>query len=176
MKYDVAIIGGGIIGCATAYRLLSEPYVKRLVLLEKESELATHQTGRNSGVIHSGIYYRPGSQKAENCRIGRRQLVEFCEREDIPFDVCGKVIVATSQEEIPRLQELLTRGVQNGINCGPIDADRIREIEPHVSGIAAIFVPDAGIVDFRTVSDRLAERIVERGFEIQAGAEIAVIE
>ena len=176
MKYDVAIIGGGIIGCATAYRLLSEPYVNRLILLEKESELASHQSGRNSGVIHSGIYYRPGSRKAENCRIGRRQLVEFCDREGIPFDICGKVIVATTKAEIPRLQELLTRGVQNGINCGPIDPDRIREIEPHVSGIAAIRVPDAGIVDYRAVCQRLAELVVEGGFEIRTDTEVTGIE
>lgn len=176
MKYDVAVVGGGIVGCATAYRLMDSPSVNSLIILEKESELASHQTGRNSGVIHSGIYYRPGSIKAENCRVGRRQLIEFCEHEDVPYDICGKVIVATSDSEIDRLRAILERGVQNGINCGPIDPGRLRELEPYVSGIAAIFVPDAGIVDFRSVCLRLAERIQEREFEIRTGSPVIQIE
>ncbi len=176
MKYDVAVVGGGIVGCATAYRLMDSPSVNHLIILEKESELATHQTGRNSGVIHSGIYYRPGSLRAENCRVGRRQLIEFCEHEDVPYEICGKVIVATSDAEIERLRAILERGVQNGINCGPIDPERLRELEPYVSGIAAINVPDAGIVDFRSVCMRLALRIQERDFDIRTGSQVIQIE
>lgn len=172
MKVDVAIIGGGILGCATAYRLIDHPSVRRLVILEKESSLALHQTGRNSGVIHSGIYYRPGSQKAENCRLGRRQLIEFCERENIPFELCGKVIVATSEDELPRLRSISQRGIENGIDGTPIGLDRLRELEPNVSGLAAIHVPDAGIIDFSAVCRRLAQRCEERGFEIRTNARV----
>lgn len=172
MKVDVAIIGGGILGCATAYRLIDHPSVRRLVILEKELSLALHQTGRNSGVIHSGIYYRPGSQKAENCRLGRRQLIEFCERENIPFELCGKVIVATSEDELPRLRSISQRGIENGIDGTPIGLDRLRELEPNVSGLAAIHVPDAGIIDFSAVCRRLAQLCEERGFEIRTNARV----
>ncbi|MCZ6758420.1 MAG: L-2-hydroxyglutarate oxidase, partial [Bacteroidetes bacterium] len=172
MKVDVAIIGGGILGCATAYRLIDHPSVRRLVILEKESSLALHQTGRNSGVIHSGIYYRPGSQKAENCRLGRRQLIEFCEGENIPFELCGKVIVATSEDELPRLRAISQRGIENGIVGTPIGLDRLRELEPNVSGLAAIHVPDAGIIDFSAVCRRLAQRCEERGFAIRTNARV----
>ncbi len=172
MKVDVAIIGGGILGCATAFRLIGRPSVDRLVILEKESSLASHQTGRNSGVIHSGIYYQPGSQKAENCRIGRKQLIEFCKKEDIPFELCGKVIVATSEEELPRLKAILDRGIQNGIKCRLIDVDRLRELEPYANGLAAIHVPDAGIIEFPAVCNRLAERCTERGFEVRTDTQV----
>ncbi|GMQ81151.1 MAG: L-2-hydroxyglutarate oxidase [Rhodothermia bacterium] len=172
MKVDVAIIGGGILGCATAFRLIGRPSVDRLVILEKEPSLALHQTGRNSGVIHSGIYYQPGSQKAENCRIGREQLIEFCEKENVPFEICGKVIVATSENELPRLKAILDRGNRNGINCSPIEVERLRELEPNANGLAAIHVPDAGIIDFSAVCNRLAKCCTERGFEIRTDTRV----
>ena len=172
MKVDVAIIGGGIVGCATAFRLIGRPSVDRLVILEKESSLASHQSGRNSGVIHSGIYYRPGSQKAENCRVGRKQLIEFCEEENIPFKICGKVIVATSEDELPLLKAILDRGIQNGIKCRFIDVDRLRELEPNANGIAAIHVMETGIIEFPAVCFRLAERCMEQGFEIRTHTQV----
>lgn len=172
MKVDVAIIGGGIVGCATAFRLIGSPSVDRLVILEKESSLASHQSGRNSGVIHSGIYYQPGSQKAENCRVGREQLIQFCEEENIPFEICGKVIVATSEDELPLLKAILDRGIRNGIKCRFIDVDRLRELEPNAHGIAAIHVIETGIIDFTAVCFRLAERCVEQGFEIRTHTQV----
>ncbi|MCH8276556.1 MAG: L-2-hydroxyglutarate oxidase [Bacteroidetes bacterium] len=176
MKYDVAIIGGGILGCATAYRLADNPAIRKLIVIEKESDLGTHQTGRNSGVIHSGIYYTPGSQKAENCRVGRRQLLEFCDREGIDYEICGKVIVAVSDDEITRLHAILQRGVQNGIRCNPVDPDELAELEPHVRGIAGIRVPDTGIIDFRSVCLRLADRVRDRDHRILTNAEVIAIE
>lgn len=173
--YDVAIVGAGIVGLATAYNL-SERYPSRsIVVLEKESDIAQHQTGRNSGVIHSGIYYRPGSLKARNCRDGKRALVEFCRREGIPFEMCGKVIVAVTEEESSGLREIYRRGQENGIQCEMIGPDRLRDLEPHVVGVEAIHVPEAGIVDYGAVARRLAELLTERGHEIRTGAEVVDI-
>lgn len=169
---DVAIIGGGIIGLATGYRLLERFPSRSLVILEKEAELAFHQTGHNSGVIHSGIYYRPGSLRATNCREGRLALEEFCRQEDVACEICGKVIVAVTEEELPRLQNIYERGLENGIRCELIDQDRLRELEPHVAGIRAIHVPEAGIVDYPGVCRRLAARIQERGGEILTSARV----
>ncbi len=172
MTYDVAIVGGGIVGLATAYQLARRAPGRSIIVLEKEAALATHQTGRNSGVIHSGIYYRPGSLKAENCREGRRALVAFCEREEIPFEVCGKVIVAVTEEERPRLHAILARGRANGIAGRLIGPEALREREPHVRGVEAILVPEAGIVDFRAVALRLAERVREQGHEVRTRAAV----
>src|SRR5581483_2704642 len=134
--FDLAVIGGGIVGLATAYRFTRRFPGKRVVVLEKEARLAEHQTGHNSGVLHSGIYYRPGSLKALNCRAGKRALEEFCAAEGIPFEICGQA---------------------NGVRCEKIGPERLRELEPHAAGIAAIHVPEAGIVDYRAVCRRLAE-------------------
>ncbi|GIV57878.1 MAG: hydroxyglutarate oxidase [Rhodothermaceae bacterium] len=172
MTYDVAIVGGGIVGLATAYQLARRAPGRSIIVLEKEAALATHQTGRNSGVIHSGIYYRPGSLKAENCREGRRALVAFCEREEIPFEVCGKVIVAVTEAERPRLHAILARGRANGIAGRLIGPEALREREPHVRGVEAILVPEAGIVDFRAVTLRLAERVREQGHEVRTRAAV----
>ena len=169
---DLAIIGGGIIGLATGYRFLERYPGRKLVLLEKEPQLAFHQTGHNSGVIHSGIYYRPGSLRATNCRAGRLALEEFCRQEEVAVDICGKVIVAVTEDEIPRLNNILERGLQNGIRCELIGPDRLRELEPHVAGIQAIHVPEAGIVDYPGVCRRLAARIEERGGEILTSARV----
>ena len=146
------------------------------MLLEKESQLATHQTGHNSGVLHSGIYYKPGSLKAANCREGRRAMVEFCEQEGIPHDVCGKVIVAVDERELPAIDRIYERGQANGVQCEMIDHDRLVELEPHAAGIRAIHVPEAGIVDFRQVCERMAERITDRGGQIVLDSEVVRIE
>jgi len=156
---DVIIIGGGILGLATAHELSRlHPHLS-LTLLEKEEKLAQHQTGHNSGVLHSGIYYRPGSLKAENCREGKRRIEQFCAEEGISHEICGKVIVAVDETELPALENIYQRGVENGILCEMIDAQRLHELEPHVNGIKAIHVPEAGIVDYRQVCARMAEKV-----------------
>ena len=172
MKYDVAIIGGGIVGLATAYQLTEEYPALSLAVLEKEDRLAAHQTGRNSGVIHSGIYYAPGSLKAVSCREGRRRLVAFCEREGVAYDICGKVIVAVDEAERPRLHALYERGRQNEIACERIGPEALREREPHAAGVEALYVPEAGIVDFPGVSARLAEIVQERGQAVLTQAQV----
>lgn len=169
---DVAIIGGGIVGLATAYRLLERFPDRTVTVLEKEREVAQHQTGHNSGVLHSGIYYRPGSLRAANCREGKLAMEEFCQRENIPFNRCGKVIVAVTPDEIPQLERIYERGLANDIRCERIGPERLREIEPHVVGVQAIHVPEAGIVDYRQVAERLAERIKDKGGIIKMSAKV----
>ncbi len=159
MTSDVAVIGGGIVGLATAWRCTLDFPGRKVIVLEKESQLAQHQTGRNSGVLHSGIYYKPGSLKAINCREGRAAMADFCRDEGIGYEICGKVIVAVDDSELPRLNDIYQRGQANGIRCSLIDRERLRELEPHCAGIQAIHVPDAGIVDYPAVCQRLAERI-----------------
>ncbi|MEX2316118.1 MAG: L-2-hydroxyglutarate oxidase [Pirellulales bacterium] len=165
-QYDLVIIGGGIVGLATAYRFLERFPGRRVTVLEKEPAIARHQTGRNSGVLHSGIYYRPGSLKAQNCRAGKLAMEEFCRREEIPFEICGKVIVAVDDSELVRLEKILANGQANGVRCERIDVGRLHELEPHAAGIAAIHVPETGIVDYGQVSARLAQRIAEQGGQI----------
>ena len=172
---DVVVIGGGIVGLASAYRFLERFPGKRLVLLEKEDDVAQHQSGHNSGVLHSGIYYRPGSLRARNCRTGKLAMEAFCQREGIPFARCGKVIVATRDEELPRLDSLFERGQRNGVECSRIGPEELRELEPHAAGIQAIHVPETGIVDYIVVCRRLAERIREAGGEILLGARVTEI-
>ncbi|MFO8099596.1 MAG: L-2-hydroxyglutarate oxidase [Salinibacter sp.] len=162
-RTDVAIIGGGIVGLATADQLTQHDPSLRVLVLEKEPDVAQHQTGRNSGVIHSGIYYTPGSLKARTCRAGKAALEAFCEAEEIPFDRCGKVIVATDASELPALDRIYENGQANGVDCETIGPERLREIEPHAQGIRAIHVPETGIVDYVAVSRRLAERVQARG-------------
>ncbi len=169
---DVAILGGGIVGLATAYRLLERYPGTQITLLEKERELAHHQTGHNSGVLHSGIYYKPGSLRAQNCREGKLALQEFCRKENIPYDLCGKVIVAVDASEQPQLMKIYERGRANGVACSLIDAVRLKELEPHVSGIQAIHVPEAGIIDYRQVCDRLGEKITAAGGKILLAAKV----
>lgn len=169
---DVAIIGGGIVGLATAYQLLQRHPGKRVVVLEKESSVASHQSGHNSGVLHSGIYYKPGSLKAQNCRVGKRAMEAFCEAEGIPYEICGKVIVAIDDRELPQLQRIFERGQANGVACEMIGRERLRELEPHAAGVQAIHVPESGIVNYRRVGERLAEIIRERGSEVLCGARV----
>ncbi len=168
-RADVAIIGGGIIGLATAYRLQERFPHLSLCLLEKEDHLAAHQSGRNSGVLHSGIYYRPGSLRAVNCREGKLAMQDFCQREGIAYDICGKVIVAVDESELPRLEGIFQRGQANGVTCEIIGPERLKELEPHARGVRAIHVPEAGIVDYPGVCRRLGEIIEERGGTILLG-------
>ena len=172
---DIAILGCGIVGLATGYQLLRRYPGKSLVLLEKEAGLAQHQTGRNSGVMHSGIYYKPGSLKAINCREGRKALEQFCIEEKVAHEICGKVIVAIDESELPRLEKIFERGQANGVKCEIIGPERLRELEPHTAGIRAIHVPEAGIVDYRGVCDRLAQHIEEGGGKILTKARVTAM-
>jgi (S)-2-hydroxyglutarate dehydrogenase len=171
-KTDVAIAGGGIIGLATAYRLQERFPGTQVVILEKEDGLAKHQTGHNSGVLHSGIYYKPGSLRAVNCREGKLAMQEFCQREGVPYDVCGKVIVAVDDAEVPRMENIYRRGQENGVTCEIIDAGRLHELEPHAAGVKAIHVPEAGIVDYVAVCEKLGEKVRAAGGEILTGAKV----
>ena len=176
MTYDVAIIGGGIVGLATARGLLERFPSLSLVICEKESELGTHQTGHNSGVIHSGIYYKPGSYKAKLCVEGARLAVEFCDAHGIKYDRCGKVIVATSQEEIPRLRTLHERGIANGVpGVTMIEAERVREIEPHVRALAGIHSPNTAIVDWGEVALAFGRDLAARGVTIERNFPVTAI-
>lgn len=172
---DLVIIGGGIVGLATAYRFLERFPGKTVAVLEKEDAVAKHQTGRNSGVLHSGVYYRPGSLRALNCRTGKAAMEEFCEREGLPYERCGKVIVAVDEKEFPQLEKTLANGTANGVRCERIGPERLREIEPYCAGIAAVHVPDAGIVDYAMVARRLAELITEQGGSVVTGAKATAI-
>ena len=166
-RFDVAIVGGGIVGLATAYRLLERRPDLRVVVLEKEAAVATHQSGRNSGVIHSGLYYPPGSRKATLCREGKAALEAFCVERGIPFERTGKLVVAVRAEELPRLATLKERGTANGIaGIEEVAPERIREIEPHAVGLRALWVPETGIVDFRRVALAIADEVRGRGGEI----------
>jgi L-2-hydroxyglutarate oxidase len=169
MKYDIAIIGGGIVGAATFYRLQKRFPEKRILLLEKEGALAEHQTGNNSGVLHSGLYYPPGSLKAKNCVRGREQLVEFAAKHEIPHDVCGKVVVATDESELPFLDKIYKIGLQNGLSeIRLIDGGQVREIEPYVKAIRGIWVPYTGIIDYC----RATEKMVEIALGIQSDSSV----
>lgn len=172
-QFDTTIIGGGIIGLATALEITQRwPHLK-LAVLEKEEHLATHQTGHNSGVIHSGIYYKPGSLKAQTCMTGAQAIVTFCQQHDIPYEICGKVVVATSPAEIPRLEELHRRGTANGVEgMEMIGPERLRELEPHATGIKALHVPTTGIIDFPRVAQTYARLIQEKGGEIRLRHEL----
>ena len=161
-SFDFAIVGGGIVGLSCAYKLQVEYPQLNIVVFEKEQSLATHQTGRNSGVIHSGLYYRPGSFRAKNCVNGRKQLVEFAKKYNIRHDVCGKVVVAVNSDEEERLDKICETGKANGLEgIEKIDAVRLKEIEPYVEGIAALWVPESGIIDFVGVTNKLADLITE---------------
>jgi L-2-hydroxyglutarate oxidase len=169
---DIAIIGGGIVGLATAYRL-SESYPDTSVtVIEKEDRVAAHQTGHNSGVIHSGVFYTPGSLKAENCREGKRALVEFCEREGVDYEMCGKVVVAADESELPELARIEEKGRKNQVEARRIGPGELAEREPHARGVAALHVPEAGIVDYTGMAEALARCIAEHGYTVQTGAEV----
>ncbi len=178
MKTDVIIIGGGIVGLSTAYQLLSQKKGIKVRLIEKEKSLSFHQTGNNSGVIHSGLYYKPGSLKAKNCVDGYHKMVEFCKKNEIPFELTGKIVVATNKEQIPLMNTLFERGVQNGLE-GMIHLDglnALQEYEPHVQGVAGIFVPQTGIVNYKDVALKYAEKIQELGGTIHLNETVEHIE
>lgn len=173
MKRDIIIIGGGIVGLSTAMHLKKLRQNLNILLLEKEPKLAAHQTGNNSGVIHSGIYYKPGSLKANNCIRGYEQLIRFCDQESIPYELCGKVIVATEKEELPYLEKLYHRGFENGLqSLEMLEKEALLEIEPHVNGIKGIRVPQTGIIDYTAVSLKYAEIFQQMGGEIIAGQKV----
>mgnify|MGYP001481302503 CR=1 FL=1 len=174
--YDFTIIGGGIVGLSVGLALTEQFPDKRIVILEKEKQLAAHQTGNNSGVIHSGIYYKPGSFKARFARQGSQSMVEFCQKYEIEHDICGKVIVATNQKELPLLENLYQRGLQNGLTIEKLTRDELLEVEPHVNGLEAIHVPAAGIVNYKQVSEKIAELILERGGEVRCLEAVRMIE
>ena len=171
-QFDLAVTGGGIVGLATAYRFQQRFPDRAVVVVEKEREVALHQTGHNSGVLHSGIYYKPGSLKATNCREGKRAMEEFCLQQQIPYDICGKVIVALDESELPALERIYERGQANGVRCEVIGRDRLLELEPHAAGIRAIHVPEAGIVDFTEVCLRLSDLLRSSGGEVWCNAEV----
>ena len=174
MRYDIVIIGGGIVGLATAMKLMEKKPGLKIALLEKENKLAAHQTGNNSGVIHAGIYYKPGSLKAKECHSGYHQLLDFCDREGIAYNLCGKVIVATHKNELQRLEDLYQRGLQNGLEkIRKIGKDEIKEFEPYAGGIEAIWVPYTGIIDYAKVSEKYGEVFTQRqGGEIFLGNKV----
>jgi len=183
--YDVIIVGGGAVGLATALQLKKQNQKLKIVVLEKESVVANHQTGNNSNVIHSGVYYKPGSLKAKNCIEGYNLLVDFCRENEVPFNLCGKVIVATEEKELPLLKTIFERGQQNGLqNLKMLNAEQLKEHEPHVAGIAGIHVPQTGIVDYRVVAEKYAEvfqkaegelKLGEKVIDIQLGSDKVVV-
>ena len=176
MIYDAIIVGGGIVGLSTGFNLLKKNASLKILLLEKEPKIARHQTGNNSGVIHSGLYYKPGSLKATNCIQGYQKLLQFCNEENIPYELCGKVVVATDEFQLPLLENLYERGLANGLDeISKISIEELKEIEPHVNGIAAINVPYTGIIDYRAVAAKYAEKIQELGGEIKLGYKVETI-
>ena len=167
MKSEVVVIGAGIVGLATALQVLESRPGSRVVVLEKELEIGSHQTGHNSGVIHSGLYYKPESLKAKLCRDGYKRLIEFCQTEEVPFDICGKIVVATEESEVGALRELEARGTANGlVAMRRINAAEIREYEPHVVGVEGLLVPETGIVDYTAVCEKYVRRIQKAGGEV----------
>ena len=173
--YDFAIIGAGIVGLATALALSQRDRSAQIVVLEKESSCAYHQTGHNSGVIHSGIYYKPGSYKAKLTRKGNTSLIEFCQQHNLDYEICGKLIIACEEKELPLLENLYQRGLENGLNVTKIRPEEVKEIEPYVSCLAAIKVPTAGIVDYKQVANKYADLIVSHGGKISLNTKVAKI-
>lgn len=173
MQYDVIIVGGGAVGLATALQLQKSNSKLKVIVIEKETVVANHQTGNNSNVIHSGVYYKPGSLKATNCIGGYNLLIDFCRENDVPFNLCGKVIVATDEKEIPLLNTIFERGQQNGLsNLKMLKAGELQEYEPHVAGIAGIHVPQTGIVDYRVVAEKYAEVFQKQGGTLKLGEKV----
>lgn len=176
-RFDVIIVGAGIVGLATALQLLEKNPKLKLCILEKENEIAQHQTGHNSGVIHSGIYYKPGSLKAENCKRGYDMLIDFARKHDIPFDLCGKIIVATKPEELPALENIFKRGLGNELQgIKKLTPEEVKSYEPHVNAVAGVFVPQTGIIDYKQVSKQYLSLIESSGGEIKTGEKVVSIQ
>ncbi|WP_085505423.1 L-2-hydroxyglutarate oxidase [Thalassobacillus devorans] len=174
--YDFTIIGGGIVGLSTAYSLTKKYPAAKIAVIEKEKSWASHQTGRNSGVIHSGVYYKPGSMKARLAKQGAASMVAFCKEHDIEHEVCGKVLVATEDEELPRMEKLYKNAHQNGINATRLSREELLEIEPHVNGKAALKVPTTGIVNYKQVTETLARLVEEAGVDLLLGTKVLNID
>jgi L-2-hydroxyglutarate oxidase len=173
MQQDIIVIGGGIVGLATALKIKEQRPDLKVLVLEKETEVAKHQTGNNSGVIHSGLYYKPGSLKATNCIRGYNMLIDFCEKEEIPFEITGKVVVATNEEQRPLLNNLYVRGQQNGLEgLRKISAQEVKEYEPYVTSVEGMWVPQTGIVDYKVVSEKYAEKLRSYGAELNFGEKV----
>ncbi len=173
--FDIAIIGGGIVGMAAALSL-TRHYELSLVVVEAEDRLASHQTGNNSGVIHSGLYYKPGSQKARNCVHGREAMYRFCQEHAVPHDRCGKVVVAVEEKELPALEELGRRGVANGLQgLKRLNAGQLRDYEPHVRGLAGLHVPETGIVNYRLVTEKYGDLVRQRGGDVRLQAKVVAV-
>jgi len=173
LKHDIIIIGAGIVGLATALQIKKQRPKLKLLVLDKEDKLAKHQTGHNSGVIHSGLYYKPGSLKATNCINGYRMLLEFCNEHEVPYELCGKIVVATSKEEVPLMENLYKRGTANGLRgIKKLEKEALKEHEPHVNGVAGLFVPQTGIVDYKVVAEKYAEEILKLDGHIQLGEKV----
>jgi len=171
------IIGAGIVGLATALKLKEKLPEAKITILEKENGVAKHQTGNNSGVIHSGIYYKPGSLKAKNCVSGYKMLLKFCDENNIKYNLCGKVVVATDKSEIDYLKTLFKRGTENGLeNLKMLNEAELKEIEPNVKGVAGIHVPQTGIIDYKIVSEKMKEILISKGVEIKFNEEVIGIE
>jgi (S)-2-hydroxyglutarate dehydrogenase len=176
VKYNIIIVGGGIVGLGTALNLIDRSPKLKILVLEKEMEVAQHQTGNNSGVIHSGLYYKPGSLKAKNCIRGYHLLTDFCQSHNIPFELCGKIVVATDEKELPLLKNLYDRGNQNGLkDLKMLKPEELKEYEPHVAGLAGFFVPQTGIVDYKVVAEKYAEQVRTKGGEIKLGEKVTDI-
>lgn len=172
-EFDVAIVGAGIVGLATAYQLMQAKPGLRLCIIDKENSVAAHQSGNNSGVIHSGIYYKPGSSKAENCRRGYQYMLDFCRTHEVPFDICGKVIAATEAKETPQLEKIFKRGQENGLEgLKRISPEEVAEIEPYVRSVAAIQVPQAGIVNYRAVARKMFDLCSAKGMTALLGEKV----
>lgn len=177
MKYDVIIVGAGIIGLATAVKLMEKKPELSILILDKEEKIAAHQTGNNSGVIHSGLYYKPGSQKAINCIKGYHMLIKFCDTHKIAYELCGKVVVAIDQNELPELDKLYQRGLENGLtNLKMLSTEEIKEYEPHINGIKGFHVPQTGIVNYTDVANKMADVFKNKGGKIQLNSKVLKVE
>jgi len=175
-SFDIAIVGAGIVGLASALKLLEKKENLKILLLEKEGDICRHQTGNNSGVIHSGIYYKPGSLKALNCRKGYKMLLDFCDKQGLQYNICGKVIVAVDQTQIPDMENLYKRGVENGLEgIRKISVSEIKEIEPHVNAVAGLFVPQTGIINYTDVSREYLKLIMQHDTQLKLNEEVIAI-
>jgi (S)-2-hydroxyglutarate dehydrogenase len=174
-RIDCALVGGGIVGLATAWTLLQKQPGRAITVFEKEKAVAQHQTSHNSGVIHSGLYYKPGSEKARTCVEGARRMLAFCKEHAIPHDVCGKLVIATYETELPALAELHRRAQANGVTTREIGPDAMRDIEPHCTGVKALHVPGAAIVSYAAVAQKMAELIRGAGGSIELDAQVVAI-
>ncbi len=177
MKYDVIIVGAGIVGLATALKLKEKKAELSVLVLDKESKIAAHQTGNNSGVIHSGLYYKPGSQKAINCISGYHLLIDFCDTHNVDYELCGKVVVAIDESELPELEKLYNRGLEHGLSgLKMLDAEGIKEYEPHINGIKGFHVPQTGIVNYSVVAEKMAEVFKNMGGDIQLNSKVIKVD